>query len=59
MWMSGRIFDDGPSTLWTESDDRPWLFVIDGWRWTVDESGPFTSWTDSNDGPLKLKYANK
>ena len=33
-WTSGQIFDDGPSTQWTDSDDGPWLFVIDGRRWT-------------------------
>ena len=22
-WTSGRIFDHGPSTSWTDSDDRP------------------------------------
>ena len=46
--------EHGPSTSWTESDDGPWSFVINGQRWTVDEHGTSTSWTDSNDEPLKI-----
>ena len=29
---------DGLSTSLTDSDDRPWLFVIGGWRWAVNEA---------------------
>ena len=43
----GRPDEDRPSTSWTNSDDRPWLFVLDGRRRTVDEDRPSISWTYS------------
>ena len=41
-WTSGRIFDHGPSTSWTEHG---------GGRRTHTQHGSSTSWTESDDGP--------
>ena len=35
MWTEVYGRTEGPSISWTETDDRPWLFPIDGRRWTA------------------------